>query len=859
MAKSNYIPNKQHLIESLVQGVILTSGQVVIIGTDGDGIVRLVNPAIRKVFGYLEGEVEDKPLSFLIPELEEIQYKHFHLTPHSGELEDFSTEARSHEKVEVHNYPDEYNYMDRFIHGESHGELKEEIKTKKRDGSEIWVEVTIDKSLLEGNHIYSVVISDITTRKEKEQETIQLEQEKARLSEKMLKELEAKHQVLSELSRTQSLILNTTQGVIIGADNNGTVNFVNPSVRKLFGYLEGEVEGKALAFLIPELEIMKYDDFDVVPDSGELELFQSGELSDEEDDSSSSLTEEHNYLERFLFGRSNERNKGEIQTKKKDGTPIWIEMFVNRVHVSEKSIYSIFINDITSRKQREEEAAKFAQKMLQVTREHNRTLEQKVQQRTSAIKALMDNTGQGFFSFGSDYKIHYEYSKACEHFFQKVISDQDVTKLLFGEDAEKVKHIMDFVFRGSSKLEQVVELLPKEITIGRVVLSVEYRLIEENSNLLMDFRIMVILTDITWQKNLTHQLRKDEEHKDLITKVAIHRDEFYMCARRIFKRVDEMSEEFRLPPEEVDIMKLFRWYHSIKGCVSSYGLKIVADHAHSIESLLEKYRKDPENFDSMAIRLLSEETSDLKKLFLDEIENLGDLISLEEIMDDQHKIYKIPEKKIQKIEEALEKEENLANPERIQKYLGNLRKQPIGKVLKKYASDAEMLAADLEKRVRVVVSGEDIEIDFNRFQNLFGALNHMIRNALDHGIEKPEIRSRLNKPKAGTLDISAKEDGKNLILTFSDDGTGIDHSRVRSIALTRGIITRDEASMMTPEEALNLIFAPGFSSKDHVSIISGRGVGMDSINTVINSLKGSIRIHSSIGRGTTFELIIPLS
>lgn len=889
--KNSFIESiKYYLLESMLQGLILGSGHVVIIGTDHNGIIRIINPGIRRVFGYLEGEVEGKELSALIPEIKLIEHKEIKEEQHAGDIEFFENNNRELEVIENRQTPPaECYYMDRFVGGSGQNGIKEEIPTKRKDGTPIWIELSIEKLLLNENYIYSVVIDDITARKEKEEETcaikqeqlkleqkamwleqeklrleqekLQLEQEKALLSQNIQRESEAQSRKYKTIYQTQKEILNTSKAVIIKTNEEGVINLINPAVRKVFGYLEGEVEGEGLSHLIPELESIEYESIDSAPDSGELELFLDEDFEDEVDSDET----EYNYLERFVYGQTGGKSKEEIQTRKKDGTPIWIELYISKILTDTNSIYSVFINDITERKRREKEAIQLekekvtmTQELLQVTQENNRTLEQKVQRRTAAIKELMDNTGQGFFSFGSDYKVHHQYSKACEQFFQKPIYDLDALELLFKDKIEQVKAVTDLLFNGIASLDQVEELLPKEIIQNKHTFSIVYRAIKRVEGECTTLRIMVILTDITQQKKLARQLEKDEILKELITKVAINRDDFSQCIRNILDTIEMMEkEDFQLSPHEIDVSKLFRWYHSIKGCTASFALKSVSDQAHQIETILEDCRNEPESFDQEMLQEIILNTVRLKHLLLESIESISDLISLEEIVDNQNITYKVPECKIQNLESILEQEEKLLDPNLIRNFLHNFRMQPIRKTMKKYAAYAKSLASDLGKQVEIELNGIETEIDYSQFGELFSELNHMIRNSIDHGIEDPETREAQNKPESGKLKISTQTQEGFLQLEVSDDGAGIDPNKIRAAAINKGILSEEVAQNLSDKAIFNVIFEPGFSSKEQVSSISGRGVGMDAVMAVVQELHGTIVVESVVGKGTTFKLTVP--
>ena len=138
-------------------------------------------------------------------------------------------------------------------------------------------------------------------------------------------------------------------------------------------------------------------------------------------------------------------------------------------------------------------------------------------------------------------------------------------------------------------------------------------------------------------------------------------------------------------------------------------------------------------------------------------------------------------------------------------------------------------------------------------------LVHLVRNSVDHGIEMPDEREKNGKPRQGTITLSASQEGDHIRLKIVDDGAGMDPERLKQIAVKRGVLDADAAARISDNEAYNLIFAPGFSTKDQISDISGRGVGMDVVKTGISKLNGTISIDSKLGTGTTIEIKVPLT
>lgn len=187
------------------------------------------------------------------------------------------------------------------------------------------------------------------------------------------------------------------------------------------------------------------------------------------------------------------------------------------------------------------------------------------------------------------------------------------------------------------------------------------------------------------------------------------------------------------------------------------------------------------------------------------------------------------------------------------------RMQPIRKVFGRFPRVVRDLARSLGKEVTLELHGEDTDLDKNLVEALADPLVHLVRNAVDHGIEIPAIREGNGKLRQGTILLAAEQEGDHILLTISDDGNGMDADVLRAKAVEKGILDKEAAERLSEEECYDLIFAPGFSTKTEISDVSGRGVGMDVVKTKITQLNGSIYIQSKPGKGSRIEIKVPLT
>ena len=197
------------------------------------------------------------------------------------------------------------------------------------------------------------------------------------------------------------------------------------------------------------------------------------------------------------------------------------------------------------------------------------------------------------------------------------------------------------------------------------------------------------------------------------------------------------------------------------------------------------------------------------------------------------------------------------NTRELQDGVMRIRMLPISFVFSRMPRLVHDLSAKLDKKIELLVSGEETELDKTVMENIGDPLVHLVRNALDHGIETPDVRLAAGKPEVGTLNLNAYHQGGNVIIEIKDDGAGINKQKVRAKAIEKGVIS--ETDNLTDSEINHLIFAPGFSTAEVVSDVSGRGVGMDVVKTSINKLGGRVVVESEEGKGSVFTIRLPLT
>jgi two-component system chemotaxis sensor kinase CheA len=408
----------------------------------------------------------------------------------------------------------------------------------------------------------------------------------------------------------------------------------------------------------------------------------------------------------------------------------------------------------------------------------------------------------------------------------------------------------------------------------------------------------------------------DDEMKEIV-------ESFIVETKELLDKLDNDLVELEKRQNDVELLNaIFRYVHTIKGTSSFIGFEQMSELTHKFEDVLNKLRKfelklNPEIMDVileaqdlMKVLLSKLEANDLSPIdisgvvsklerisrgeFLIEedvekasvdnvsqklqskvidktvridVERLDELMNLVgELVLGRNRLTQIVSGIVERFEgESLARElmDTIAQVDyltsELQAVVMRARMMPIAKVFSKFPRIVRDLSRDLNKEVELLIYGEETEVDKSVIESIHDPLVHLIRNAIDHGIETPHERKAVGKPEKGKVILRAEHEGNFIVITVEDDGRGIDPERVRRKAVERKIITEQEASSISDRDALNLIFLPGFSTASKVTNVSGRGVGLDVVKANITKLNGMIDVQSTLGQGTKFILKLPLT
>lgn len=320
--------------------------------------------------------------------------------------------------------------------------------------------------------------------------------------------------------------------------------------------------------------------------------------------------------------------------------------------------------------------------------------------------------------------------------------------------------------------------------------------------------------------------------------------------------IDQMNHLLNLAAELVISHNQFKnqidRLKDIKPAISSE-LKLFEETRDHLNSILRLERKIEETLSP-----LSEVQPGLKESVRDQLVNIEKILNRFEAFQVEIDSFATSLKdNSSTYEENLQKLNKLSN-ELLDEII-QARLVPIHLLFKRFHRPIRDMARQSDKKVNLVIRGEDTELDRSLVEELYNPLIHIIRNAIDHGIETPEEREKAGKNPEGTLEIRASRDRNQVTIEISDDGKGIDIEKVKQLALEKGVISKSDIEKLSEQDSYELIFYPGFSTLPEATRVSGRGVGLDAVKTEIERYKGDIRVYSEQGKGTTFVIRVPIS
>ncbi len=353
----------------------------------------------------------------------------------------------------------------------------------------------------------------------------------------------------------------------------------------------------------------------------------------------------------------------------------------------------------------------------------------------------------------------------------------------------------------------------------------------------MVFEVLGKLGEVIKSLPTVDQLEEEQFDHSFVIAVVSKED-----ARMIEESIRKVSEV-----EKVSIFELTSHHLQNQGNDSAPEQKETVDMGHE-EVKTPKPANNP-----------AKQTSPTSKTIRVNIERLDVLMNLfEELVIDRGRLEQISkELNNPELNETVERMTRISGD--LQNIILNMRMVPVETVFNRFPRMVRQLARDLNKKIELEIIGAETELDRTVIDEIGDPLVHLIRNALDHGIEMPDIRVKNGKPEQGTVKLKAYHSGNHVFIELEDDGAGINKQRVLEKAIQKGIVSEDIANTLSDRQIYELILASGFSTAEQISDISGRGVGLDVVKATIESLGGSITIDSTVGHGSLFSIQLPLT
>ncbi len=501
---------------------------------------------------------------------------------------------------------------------------------------------------------------------------------------------------------------------------------------------------------------------------------------------------------------------------------------------------------------------------------YSKNLEQMVEQRTAELKeandfmALMVNSlDQGLVVFDEDLNCNSMFTKACEPMFGISPQDRTIPELLDVTDESDLNVLTQWakvLFSEMIPFESAVTLGPKNKITGTHYSDENYKFIGLNYYPMRDadekiINIVMIATDKTTEVQATEIAKEKEAYVSMILKILNNKNQFESFISEVEEIFHQFSKTYSVSENTVDFELAMMLFHTLNGGFGIYSITKLQMQARGYETEISTIKESEPN-PSEYIPFLQGHVESLKTEFYNFRIELDRLIGTK--FSQNEAISEIPRKKILELKNIIK---DAHNPQLLHYYAENFVKVPIINYFKAYDDFCKVTAVKINKEFHgLTFHNPDLKVEVEPFLEFFNVLVHLFRNCLDHGLEDANTREESGKSRDGHIEVSFEmietEGHNNFALTVKDDGTGIDPDKIRARYLK--IYPEANVDHLSDKEIIYKIFDPFFSTRDEVSALSGRGVGMSAIQEVVERLHGKVVVNSVVGQGSSFEFVIPV-
>lgn len=484
--------------------------------------------------------------------------------------------------------------------------------------------------------------------------------------------------------------------------------------------------------------------------------------------------------------------------------------------------------------------------------------------RREQVASLLDHSGQGFLSFGSDLVVEAECSRACEDMLGLAPAGHDAAEVLFGADLAKASLLREAVSTALAEsdpwqCELMLSLLPAEFQLGESLLKAEYQPIENK-------RVMVVLTDVTVERRLEQKVENEHRRLEMIVAAVTDSRDFFDTVQSLREFISEglptLLGSAGTPP--LVARELYRQVHTFKGLLNQFSFLETPLGLHALESRLEALRRLGPDVKVRQLAdvvlaapltaLLEADLAVLRGVLGAEFLEVGERIT---ISRDQAVLLK--QMALQLLRGAPIETTLAARPTLLLE-LSRLQKISLKGALASFERLIKQTATRVDKEVETleIDGGSDVWIEPRTWQPFLRSLTHIFRNAVVHGIESPSQRLASNKPEAGRISCRIEQDAHGVQLSIADDGAGIDVQALCQAAVGNGHIAIADVAGVAQEKILDLIFLDNMSTQQEATELAGRGVGLAVVRGEVRKLGGDVVVRSTSGQGTQFMFFLPL-
>lgn len=481
------------------------------------------------------------------------------------------------------------------------------------------------------------------------------------------------------------------------------------------------------------------------------------------------------------------------------------------------------------------------------------------------VASLLDNSGQGFLSFGADLIVAAEYSRTCEAMLGESPAGRNAAGLFFHEDAAQAdffdQTIASVLAESDTDIrESMLSLLPTEIQRDELWLKAEYKILDNG-------KFMVVLTDITAERQMAAMLDSERCRLELIVMAVSDSRNFFDTINgfREFLAQDLPRIIQGNAAPQVVAKELYREIHTYKGLLSQFSFPGTPGVLHCLESALSDALADGESLTRQQIaQLFFSET--LQAAFEKDLLLISDALGEEFLRHGES--FVLSESQALQLETLAARllrgemiDTSVAEIRQLLEAIGTLRKVSFRDVLTGFDGLVSQTAKRLGKKVApiVVSGGGDVWIDPNVYRPFLRSLVHVFRNAMAHGIETPEARWEAEKDEVGKITCRVMLDGRKINLSIEDDGGGINLAGLRQRAVAVGIYDADDVLAVPDDDIAKLIFMDSISTQKEVTALAGRGVGLAAVLSETIAMGGEVMVKTVAGQGTEFRFVLPLA